>query len=423
MPHLPHIGMRIIKTTIAVFIVEIIFTAFAFERSPFYVLVATIICIQPDAENEKDNAIKRVVATLIGAFTGAVVLLVKPAVLGWGGGAYFLDALNAGMICLTIYLAVLLKKESTAALACMVYLAIAVMSRGGVPVGDYIFFRILDTFLGIGVAFVVSHTHLPYHRRQDALFIVDYDGIIKTGDRQVNVFHQRVLNQLVAQGAPLSLVAQEPPASIVEDLSILKLKLPVIAMGGAALYDIEDKRYLYTLSIQPEQAKRVQSFLTDKGTPFFTNAMVDKVLLIYYNQFRNQIQKEFYEDLRRSPLRNYIKGCSIEGCEILYFSVLDTPRQIDRLIESLSAQEEGLCYRVTHDVYEGRSLLKIMDAQATPQAMVDRLKADYGYTRSLTFGVEGEESDIILPQGDFTSAIRQIRRIYNGMGRMPRSND
>ncbi|MGL4283893.1 FUSC family protein [Eubacterium aggregans] len=422
MPHLPHIGMRIIKTTIAVFIVEIIFTAFAFERSPFYVLVATIVCIQPDAENEKDNAIKRVVATLIGAFTGAVVLLVKPAVLGWGCWAYFLDVLNAGMICLTIYLAVLLKKESTAALACMVYLSIAVMSSGGVPVGDYIFS--VSWILSWGLASLLS-SGIPICPTTDVRMpcLLWITTALLKRVRQVNVFHQRVLNQLVAQGAPLSLVAQEPPASIVEDLSILKLKLPVISMGGAALYDIEDKCYIYTLSIQPEQAKRVQSFLTDKGTPFFTNAMVDKVLLIYYNQFRNQIQKEFYEDLRRSPMRNYIKGCPIEGCEILYFSVLDTPRQIDRLIESLSAQEEGLCCRVTHDVYEGRSLLKIMDAQATPQAMVDSLKADYGYTRSLTFGVEVEESDIILPQGDFTSAIRQIRRIYNRMGRMPRSND
>ena len=62
---LPPIGNRIIKTTIAVFVCMFIFTLGHVERSPFYVLITTIICIQPDMKNEKLTAINRALGTLI----------------------------------------------------------------------------------------------------------------------------------------------------------------------------------------------------------------------------------------------------------------------------------------------------------------------------------------------------------------------
>ena len=45
---MPRIGLRIIKTSIAVFIIMVLFTLFGVQRSPFYVLITTIICMQPD---------------------------------------------------------------------------------------------------------------------------------------------------------------------------------------------------------------------------------------------------------------------------------------------------------------------------------------------------------------------------------------
>lgn len=114
MDHLPRIGMRIVKTTLVVFVILLIFTAAGFERSPFYVLITAIICIQPDKAGGRSIAAKRVVSTLIGAFTGALVMLVQPTVAAWPFGPYLLDAVNAAMVCATIYLAVLLKREEMA---------------------------------------------------------------------------------------------------------------------------------------------------------------------------------------------------------------------------------------------------------------------------------------------------------------------
>ena len=91
--------MRIIKTSIAAFLILLIFTAVGAKRSPFYVLITTIICIQPDIANTKDTAFNRAIGTLIGAVTGAVAMLLEMPLKGLPGGELWWDLLNAVMIC------------------------------------------------------------------------------------------------------------------------------------------------------------------------------------------------------------------------------------------------------------------------------------------------------------------------------------
>ena len=97
---MPRIGMRIIKTSIAAFLILLIFTAVGAKRSPFYVLITTIICIQPDIANTKDTAFNRAIGTLIGAVTGAVAMLLEMPLKGLPGGELWWDLLNAVMICI-----------------------------------------------------------------------------------------------------------------------------------------------------------------------------------------------------------------------------------------------------------------------------------------------------------------------------------
>ena len=101
---MPRIGMRIIKTSIAAFLILLIFTAVGAKRSPFYVLITTIICIQPDIANTKDTAFNRAIGTLIGAVTGAVAMLLEMPLKGLPGGELWWDLLNAVMILSLIHI-------------------------------------------------------------------------------------------------------------------------------------------------------------------------------------------------------------------------------------------------------------------------------------------------------------------------------
>jgi len=414
MDHLPRIGMRLIKTVFAVFVILIIFSLAGFSRSPFYILITAIICIQPDAKGGRDIAVKRVVSTLIGAFTGALVMFVAPTIQTWPGGAYLMDAINALMVGFTIYLAVLLKREEMAFLACVAYLSVAVISRGTMGPYQFLFYRIFDTVLGVGVAYAVEWLHLPGPKRRDILFVVDFDALIDDADAQTASFNMKAIDHFIAEGARLTVFTREPAASLLERGAGLKLELPAVILSGAALYDIADKRTLCTCPLPMAKAAAVQHFLEEGAYPFFTNAMVDKVLLIYCNDLADPVQEAYYQTLRRSPHRNYIRDKADPDNEVLYFSVLDTREHLLILVDALSARVKGLSYHIEGDIFQGRSLLKIMSRDAAPRRQIANLMADLPITEAVVYGTNRDNCDVVIRPGEFTKMMKHMRRRFGG---------
>lgn len=417
MDHLPRIGMRIVKTTLVVFVILLIFTAAGFERSPFYVLITAIICIQPDKAGGRSVAAKRVVSTLIGAFTGALVMLVQPTVAAWPLGPYLLDAVNAAMVCATIYLAVLLKREEMAFLACVAYLSVAVISRGTTDAYVFLFYRIVDTVLGVGIAYLVEKLRLPGPRRRDLLFAVDFDALLDDEDAQRAAFNMKEMNQFIGEGARVTVYTQEPTASFLERSGDLALNLPAVVLSGAALYDVADKRYLYTYPLPRIKSRAVQAFLEEGDYPFFTNVMVDSVLLIYCNDLADPVKAAYYESLRRSPYRNYVRRRARDDSEVLYFSVLDTPERLYALLDTLSLREKGLGYHLERDVFQGRSLLKIMNRDATPQRMIANLMEELPVSQAVRYGTDAASCDVVLAPGAFAALMKDLHRRYGGAAR------
>ena len=52
------------------------------------------------------------------------------------------------------------------------------------------------------------------------------------------------LNQLLNDGIKFTIATERTPATLMSEIGGLHLKLPVIAMDGAVLYDLNEKRYL-----------------------------------------------------------------------------------------------------------------------------------------------------------------------------------
>lgn len=70
--HLPHVGQRITKTTVAVFLCLIIYylRGYQGESMPTEAMITAIICMQPYVRDSRDYALNRLAGTLIGAGWG-----------------------------------------------------------------------------------------------------------------------------------------------------------------------------------------------------------------------------------------------------------------------------------------------------------------------------------------------------------------
>ncbi|WP_326909329.1 FUSC family protein [Sedimentibacter sp. MB31-C6] len=149
--NIPKIGMRNIKTTIAVFFCLLLFEIINRENS-FYACIAAVICMQNTVDNSMQKSISRIIGTAIGGFVAIIVLIFLETYII--EDAYFLF-IPIGIIVL-IEICVAINKKDAVSICCVVYLSILITKR---QEGGYLIYtidRIIDTSIGIFIALIVN---------------------------------------------------------------------------------------------------------------------------------------------------------------------------------------------------------------------------------------------------------------------------
>ncbi|HIY03601.1 MAG TPA: HAD hydrolase family protein [Candidatus Anaerotignum merdipullorum] len=396
---MPKIGMRMVKTAIAVAICLAIYQLRGEQGVPVFSTIAALICMQPQVENSVTVAFNRIVGTLIGAAMGLLVLYL----LQWIPEAY--DWMSGLVISLamipTLYLTVVLKKTGAAAMAGVVLLSVTLAESMYGPVIDALN-RSFETIVGIVVSLVVNVVHLPRQRREEFFFVTGFDGALYHEKNHMSPYSVFELNQMLNDGIKFTIATERTPASLMSELGDLHLKLPVIAMDGAVLYDLNEKRYLACNGLSKEMTQRICDLLRKKELHYFLNVVLQDVLLIYYHEFRNEEEQKLYERARSSPYRNYVYGDVPEEGIPVYFLLVVKKEDADAAqqeIQQLEGAEELLFLRDTSETPEGYCHLKIYHKNATKEYMVRRLLENVtgmGNRKVVAFG--SNKNDVSLMQ-------------------------
>ena len=126
--NIPHLGQRIIKTTVAVFICLLVCYIIGYRgaQMPSEACITAIICMQPLVRDTRQYAINRVIGTLVGSVWGLLLLLILTSVPAAAEHYTLLYLVMAIGMMLSIYTAVLLGKNDTSGLAAIVFLCIVI---------------------------------------------------------------------------------------------------------------------------------------------------------------------------------------------------------------------------------------------------------------------------------------------------------
>lgn len=161
---MPKIGMRMIKSSLAVLLCFVIYFIRG-EGMPFYSAIAAILCMQPYVSNSLKAAETRTVGTIVGGLFGMVVLVLSrkwiPA--NWDMLYYFIISL---CIIPLIYLTVIFKKTQASYITCVVFLSVTVTHVVDVNPYTFALNRILDTLIGIVVSLGVNVCFFPKKENQ-----------------------------------------------------------------------------------------------------------------------------------------------------------------------------------------------------------------------------------------------------------------
>lgn len=414
---IPKIGKRIIKSSLGVFLCFLVYLIRGRQGIPFYSALAVLWCIRPYVGSSMAMAVQRTTGTMIGALYGLLVILmevylipVHDEIVGYG--------IVSVMIVVVIYTTLLLNRKNTSYFSCVVFLSITVTHITDSNPFIFVTNRVLDTMIGIIIGVMVNCIKIPRKKRKDILFVSGLDDTLLTTDKGLTDYSKIQLNRMIDDGAKFTIATMRTPASLIQPLSDIHLNLPVIVMDGAALYDIKEKEYIHTYVISKNNAEKIMEFLNHENFNYFINAIVDEVLMIFYGEFKNEVEEELYKKLRKSPYRNYASSKYFAGGEVVYFMIIDHKEKILTLYEQLKQNEFDkrlkIIYYDSVD-YPGYSYIKIYNKNASKKNMINHLKSEIQIEKTITFGSIIGEYDIVVNDGDDNKVVKTLEKIYEPM--------
>ena len=413
---LPRIGMRIIKSAIGVLLCYCV-NLLRPNGIVFYSQLAVLWCMQDYVSETKAKAKQRTIGTFIGAFWGLIVILIyiylcnsykRPSDFCYG-------MIVSVAIVIVLYTTVVMKKKQASYFSCVVFLSIVVNHITDNNPYIFVVNRVLDTMIGIAIGVFVNCFELPRQKNKDILFLSGLDDTLLAPNGEMSDYSRVELNRLIEDGANVSISTIRTPASLMEPLKGVKLKLPVVVMDGAALFNIAEKKYEYSYVISPQNSIVIKEYLTQNEIPYFANVIIDDLLVIYYQRTNHTGYNELIRRLRSSPYRNYIHRKVPDDESIVYFMVIDKNEKIQELYERLMHEECMKQFKiVVHPSTEliGYSLLKIYNHNAKKENMIDYLCNKTKISKTVTFGTIEGKYDYCIESGDFNKVVKLIKREY-----------
>ena len=162
-PRVPRVGMRVIKTAVAVMISYLLFVPFGllYDEArggvlgcigPLYACIACIVCTQSSLGQTVQQGISRFMGVLVGGALGAAALL-----LGERLDSPLVLVPTLGAVCVAgLWICQLIRRPAACAMASIVPCAMLVTGVTGASRVDYAAARIIETVVGVAVAFLVN---------------------------------------------------------------------------------------------------------------------------------------------------------------------------------------------------------------------------------------------------------------------------
>ncbi len=176
------IGLRTIKTGIAVGIALLVVELFQME-SVIFISIAALIGMQPTLTDSLQKSANRIYGTVAGAVFGFIMALVLPS-------HFLLAAL--GVVALIMVMNRLNIPEGII-ISCVVFISIFMNSDPERTIYAYALSRLIDTALGIGIALMVNYFILPPKYDRKAMLEMRKDMT------RIMVCQNRMLGMLIKQ--------------------------------------------------------------------------------------------------------------------------------------------------------------------------------------------------------------------------------
>ena len=226
------------------------------------------------------------------------------------------------------------------------------------------------------------------------LYISDLDGTLLNPDAEISVETAQVLNRLFREGVQFTVATARTLATTAQILTPVNIKLPIVLMNGAAIYDANTKKYIRTENLDHSKAVEIIETFQKYGlSPLMYTIHDDSMSTYFEPPITNLMQR--YIDLRKMRYgKGFHETKSLkETCqnESVYFSTLGPKEALDAVAKALQ-HIEGVQVEFYRDVYsdtiwmEEIWFLEVFKGNASKESAVQFLKKAFGFEKVISFG-------------------------------------
>ena len=384
---LPPLGHRILKTSVAVSLCLLFYwlRGYRGQDMPTEAAITAIVCMQPYVRDSWGSALERFTGTLVGTFWGLAFLLLMllPGMTEHLLLVYLLMGLGT---LASLYSAVLVKKPGAAALAAIVFLCVVISFPDIDDPLRQTMDRILGVMLGTTVAIAVDLFRLPRRKDRESVFFVRTRDLAPDRFSQIPSAALYRLNYLFKDGAKICLMSEHAPAFFSLQMNEAEIPLPLIVMGGAAIYDANENSYLHAETIRANDSLRLREHLDRLGLSYFIYTIhKDRTCIFHQGEMRPE-EAQIFRRMKRSPYRSYLEEEIHAPEEVVYYKLLGTDEQAarwqdelqgflhDRALRGVLRPEAGAAGLSALYIYSGKASVK--RAQSVLMEMLHREDPD-----------------------------------------------
>jgi Predicted membrane protein len=325
------IGWRILKTTIAVMLCFMINFVTQNSNSPFYSVVAAILCLQTTPTNSWKFAKDRLVGTGIGAVFGLATLLI---IVNGGVTNIWLEYIILSvMVIPIIYTNIAIKNPTSAYISTVVFFSITISHATDINPYIFAFNRMMETAVGILIALLINTINIYPGKDKNTLFIIPYQRLQITSKNKNNILIR--LYRLIERKAKIVISADCLPNVFMPNLEDIGLKTPIILFDGIALYDFDSKKYTAFEKISANTNKKITEFLDKNNCNYIITEINNGTEQSFIKKLKTAEEQAYYQTLRLSPYSNFVVVDQLPTVNIFNYQLIGKPNNIKTMAKQI----------------------------------------------------------------------------------------
>jgi len=431
---IPRVGMRIIKTMIAVFLaisISIILKIIDISRgkdisdlgdisvlsnmyTPFFAGIAAAYALHRDTKSSYNQAKIRSFGSIIGGYFGMIIILIAEFVLidltKLNETNYTLYLLitylivSIGIIPL-IVIAIIFKQQTCVFISCLTYLSVTISIRnGGMNVIHFATNRVLSTLIGIGISLLINNLVLFKNKNKNILFVSSLDNNILTKEN-ISPYVKYKLNNLYYKNMPLVFATTRTPSSLNYVFDEVEVTYPMVIMNGSAIYHFDKGIFEDKYKIDDDTEEYIETTLDQLNINAFRYIIDDNMMHCLYTKIENEAEQNYYNHRRKNKFNNFVRAKLLKELKVNIYVVIDTKDRIDKLCDEI--RNSQYISNVDLVVYKYESVegdywyLKINSKASTKESLVQEIKERENFKKLIVCG-SGKTDIKMIEMADFS---------------------